>query len=206
MPTCLYGVLGHVHRPKSILHTQSLHSNPTPQIPPKWFWKLLTGFLVCSVNQPRPSPATQDKPFYPSPGPAVYGSNALSWARPKAGNLPLAPSKSIASTPGLPRHCRECQHLPTSPPASVPCQSLTFEQRATMPDVMSLIICAEFLVSLSEQKVLALSSVAVKFFGMNAADALHSQWSILVNILLVFHWFPLLWVFDTSPWDQPQEA
>lgn len=56
-----------------------------------------------------------------------------------------------------------------------------------MPDVMSLVICAEFLVSWSKQKVLALPSVAVKFFGMNAADALHSQWSIPVNIPLVFH-------------------
>lgn len=68
MPTHLYRVLGHIHRPKSIFHTQSLHRNPTPQIPPKWFWKLLTDFLVCSVSQPIPLPATQDRPFYPSPG------------------------------------------------------------------------------------------------------------------------------------------
>lgn len=115
MPTCLYGVLGHIHRPKSMLHTQSHHRTPTLQIPPRWSWKWLTDF-VCSVNQCSPLPATQDRPFYLSPCPAVYGSNALSWARPKAGNLLLAPSKSIASTPGLSRHCGECQHLPTLPP------------------------------------------------------------------------------------------
>lgn len=99
-----------------------------------------------------------------------------------------APFKNIASTSGLTgtaESASACQRR--HPAASVPCQRLTFEQRAAVPDVMSLVICAEFLVSLSEQKVLALSSVAVKLSGMSAADALHSQWSVPVRILLVFH-------------------
>lgn len=100
-------------------------------------------------------------------------------------SLPTGPSKASQRVP-------ERAWPPPHQAASAPCQGLTSEQRAVVPDVMSLVLNFQSLVL---KKLLALSSVAVRFFDMNAADILNSSCSNPVYtfsclFVLVFHCCP----------------
>lgn len=115
MPICFFGVLSHIRKPNSsFAHSSPLQkphsSSDLSQVILEDANRISN--VLCESASLRD---TQHRSFYPSLGPAVCGSSPLSLARPKTGNLLLAPSKSTASTPALPMHCRECQRLPTSP-------------------------------------------------------------------------------------------
>lgn len=106
MPICLFGVLGHIRKPNySLAHSSPLHIPNSSSDLSQVILEDVNGIsrVLCEWA---PLRDTQHRPFYPSLGPAVCGSSPPSLARPKTGNLLLAPSKSAASTPALPEHCR----------------------------------------------------------------------------------------------------
>lgn len=124
------------------------------------------------MTQP-PCPDTQDRPFYLSVGPTVNGSSPLFLARPKQetccrhplqAQLPHMPSQGTADSAST------CQQPLQA--ANVPCQGLTFEQRPMVPDVMSLVICADRIpCSCPNKSCWHCLLLLWNFFGMDAADA-----------------------------------
>ena len=86
---------------------------------------------------------------------------------------------------GLVESASTCQH-PT-PPTQCPCQGLTFEQRTTVSDVMSLVICAEFPVSCPNKRCWH----RLPLLGNFLARMLLMRSILSGPPLSVFSWFPI---------------
>lgn len=81
-----------------------------------------------------------------SPLALLYGSSPLSQdQRQKSVAGTLQKHRLHTCPTQTPQSASTCQHLHQA--ASALCQGLTLEQRATVPDVINLVICAQFLVS-----------------------------------------------------------
>lgn len=140
MPIHVCGVLCHIQRRKCIFvysaPRQKLHSSS--DLSPRWSGRQ-PATSACSVNQPSCLPHRIGHFIPPlDPGPSL--------ARPNPGSQLLAPSES--RPPHLPSQC-PADRASVCPPATLlpacpPCQGLTFEQRAAVPNVMHRLICAEF--------------------------------------------------------------
>lgn len=112
-----------------------------------------------------------------------------------------APPPHLASW-GPAQSASSCQH----PRPSALCQRLTFEQRATVSDVVSLVICAEFPVSCPNTRRWHRLPLWGHFFWHEccwgaASSVVQPRRCSLGLPLLSF-----LWALDTSPWDSPEEA
>lgn len=131
-------------------------------------------------------PATRCKPFYSSLGPCCpwiqSPVSAKTNCRKSAAGTLRKHSLHTCPSKAPQRSARAWQ--PPHQAAGAPCQGLTFEKRATLPNVMRLVICAWFPLSCPNKSCWHCLRLLWDFFGMNAVEVC----TLCALTLLTFSW------------------